>query len=202
MRILRSLAAFGQRCYATAHPEVEMARVLASRAIGRGKVSVVVGDLTEEGTDAIVNAANSSLAHGGGVAGAIVRRGGEEIQRESLAKAPVPVGGAVVTGAGRLSSRWVIHAVGPVWGEGHEEAKLRRAVGSALARAEELGLTSLAMPAISTGIFGYPKAEGCRAIIEEVTEHLLRAAGSVTDVRLVSIDDETASHFLAALNNV
>lgn len=179
-----------------------MAKVLASRGLGRGKISVVVGDLTEESTDAIVNAANSSLAHGGGVAGAIVRRGGEEIQRESLAKAPVPVGGAVVTGAGRLSSRWVIHAVGPVWGEGHEEPKLRRAVASALARADELGLTSLAMPAISTGIFGYPKAEGCRAIVEEVAGHLLKATGSVTDVRLVSIDEETALHFMAALNHV
>jgi O-acetyl-ADP-ribose deacetylase (regulator of RNase III) len=202
MWILRFLAAFDQRCYAAAQPEAEMGRVLASRSVGRGRVSVVVGDLTEEGTDAVVNAANSSLAHGGGVAGAIVRRGGEEIQRESLEKAPVPVGGAVVTGAGRLPSRWVIHAVGPVWGEGDEEAKLRQAVGSALARAEEIGATSLGLPAISTGIFGYPKAEGCRAIVEEVARHMLQAAGSLTDVRLVSIDGETASHFLAALNNL
>lgn len=163
---------------------------------------MVVGDLTEEGTDAIVNAANSDLAHGGGVAGAIVRRGGQEIQRESLEKAPVPVGGAVVTGAGRLPCRWVIHAVGPVWGEGDEEAKLRRAIVSALARAEERGLTSLAMPAISTGIFGYPKAEGCRTIAQEVARHLRAQAGSLAEVRLVSIDDETASHFMVALNEL
>jgi O-acetyl-ADP-ribose deacetylase (regulator of RNase III) len=181
---------------------VFVAKTLATRPFGRGKISVVVGDLTEESTQAIVNAANSSLAHGGGVAGAIVRKGGREIQQESLAKAPVPVGGAVVTGAGRLPCRWVIHAVGPVWGEGDEEAKLRRAVGSALARAEELGLTSLALPAISTGIFGYPKAAGCRTIVAEVVRHLQAVAGSVADVRLVSIDDETASHFLAALTNV
>ncbi|HLE61476.1 MAG TPA: macro domain-containing protein [Thermoanaerobaculaceae bacterium] len=179
-----------------------MARILVSGSFGRGEVSVVVGDLTEEGTDAIVNAANSDLAHGGGVAGAIVRKGGQEIQRESLEKAPVPVGGAVVTGAGRLPCRWVIHAVGPVWGEGDEEAKLRRAIGSALARAEELGLTSLSMPAISTGIFGYPKAEGCRAIAEEVARHLRAQAGSLLEVRLVSIDDETASHFMVALNEL
>ena len=179
-----------------------MARILVSRSFGRGEVSVVVGDLTEEGTDAIVNAANSDLAHGGGVAGAIVRKGGQEIQRESLEKAPVPVGGAVVTGAGRLPCRWVIHAVGPVWGEGDEEAKLRRAIGSALARAEELGLTSLSMPAISTGIFGYPKAAGCRAIAEEVARHLRAQAGSLLEVRLVSIDDETASHFMVALNEL
>jgi O-acetyl-ADP-ribose deacetylase (regulator of RNase III) len=179
-----------------------MARTLATRAFGRGEISVVLGDLTEEGTDAIVNAANSALAHGGGVAGAIVRKGGEEIQRESLEKGPVPVGGAVVTTAGTLPCRFVIHAVGPVWGEGDEEAKLRRAVGSALARAEDLGLASLALPAISTGIFGYPKAEGCRAIVEEVARRLRMPAGSLSNVRLVSIDDETASHFVVALNEL
>jgi O-acetyl-ADP-ribose deacetylase (regulator of RNase III) len=179
-----------------------MGWVLASKRVGRGEISVVVGDLTEESTDAIVNAANSALAHGGGVAGAIVRRGGEEIQRESSAKAPVPVGGAVVTGAGRLPCRWVIHAVGPVWGEGEEEGKLRRAVASALARAEELQAASLAMPAISTGIFGYPKADGCTAIVEEVARHFQEGAATLANVRLVSIDGETASHFLAALNHL
>ncbi|HVN76210.1 MAG TPA: macro domain-containing protein [Thermoanaerobaculaceae bacterium] len=179
-----------------------MARVLHEARVGRGAVAVVVGDLTEESTDAIVNAANSALAHGGGVAGAIVRRGGAEIQAESTAKAPVPVGGAVATGAGRLPCRYVIHAVGPVWGERDEEAKLRRAVGSALARAEELGLASVAMPGISTGIFGYPKAAGCAAIVEEVARHLRAPSGSVTAVRLVSIDEETASHFLAAVGRL
>ena len=175
---------------------------LAERSLGAAVLALVVGDITAFAADAIVNAANSDLAHGGGVAGAIVRKGGQEIQRESLEKAPVPVGGAVVTGAGRLPCRWVIHAVGPVWGEGDEEAKLRRAIGSALARAEELGLTSLSMPAISTGIFGYPKAEGCRAIAEEVARHLRAQAGSLLEVRLVSIDDETASHFMVALNEL
>ncbi len=179
-----------------------MAKVLATKSVGRGEVSVVVGDLTEEATDAIVNAANSALAHGGGVAGAIVRRGGEEIQRESWAKAPVPVGGAAVTSAGRLRCRWVIHAVGPVWGEGDEESKLRRAVASALARAEELRIASVALPGISTGIFGYPKAEGCRVIVEEVARHLGNPSGWVAAVRLVSIDEETASHFLTAVRSL
>ncbi len=177
-----------------------MARVLRHVEVGRGAISVVEGDITEERTDAIVNPANSSLAHGGGVAGAIVRRGGREIQTESDALAPVPVGGAVATGAGRLACRYVIHAVGPVWGEGDEEVKLRRAVASALARAEGLGVTSLAMPAISTGIFGFPKARGCRLIVEEVARHLGSPGGSVVSVRLVSIDEETASHFLAAVD--
>ncbi len=175
-----------------------MARVLLEVPVGRGAIAVVVGDLTEEPADAIVNAANSALAHGGGVAGAIVRKGGQAIQDESRTKAPVPVGGAVATGAGRLPCRYVIHAVGPVWGEGDEEAKLRRAVGSALAVAERLGLGSVAMPGISTGIFGYPKDEGCRVIVEETARHLRLPEGSVKSVRLVSIDDETASCFLSA----
>ena len=179
-----------------------MAKVLARRGVGRGEIAVVLGDLTDEVTDAIVNPANGALAHGGGVAAAIVRRGGEEIQRESLGKAPVPVGGAVVTGAGRLPCRYVIHAVGPVWGEGAEESKLRSAVGSALARAEELGIASVALPAISTGIFGYPKPDGCRVILEEVAGHLSGPAGSLAAVRLVSIDEETASCFLEALNRL
>jgi O-acetyl-ADP-ribose deacetylase (regulator of RNase III) len=166
--------------------------------VGRGTIAIVVGDLTEERTDAIVNAANSALVHGGGVAGAIVRKGGREIQVASAAKAPVPVGEAAVTGAGRLPCRHVIHAVGPVWGEGDEEAKLRRAVANALRRAEELGLTSVAMPGISTGIFGYPKGAGCGVIVDEVARWLAKPEGSVMTVRLVSIDDETASHFLAA----
>jgi O-acetyl-ADP-ribose deacetylase (regulator of RNase III) len=179
-----------------------MAKVLASKRVGRGEIEVVLGDLTEEATDAIVNPANSALAHGGGVAGAIVRQGGEEIQRESHRKAPVPVGGAVVTSAGKLHCRWVIHAVGPVWGEGAEESKLRSAVGSALARAEELGLTSVALPAISTGIFGYPKSEGCRVILEEVASHFTAEGCRLATVRLVSIDEETSAHFLDALNHL
>jgi O-acetyl-ADP-ribose deacetylase (regulator of RNase III) len=179
-----------------------MRKRLSQATVGRGSVEVAVGDLTAERVDAIVNAANGALAHGGGLAGAIVRAGGQEIQDESFTKAPVPVGGAVVTGAGRLPCRYVIHAVGPRWGEGDEEAKLRRAVQSALAQAEELGVASLGMPAISTGIFGYPKREGCRVIAEEVCEHLRRPSGSVTEVRLVSLDDETAVSFRNALNTM
>jgi O-acetyl-ADP-ribose deacetylase (regulator of RNase III) len=179
-----------------------VAEVVKEVRVGRGTIAVVVGDLTEERTDAIVNAANSALAHGGGVAGAIVRKSGWEIQVESTAMAPVPVGEAAVTGAGRLLCRHIIHAVGPVWGEGEEEAKLRRAVAIALRRAEELGLTSVAMPGISTGIFGYPKAAGCDAIVDEVARRLAAPEGSVTTVRFVSIDDETASHFLTAVGRL
>jgi len=170
------------------------------RVAGRDLL-VLRGDLTEQRVEAIVNAANSHLSHGGGLAAAIVRKGGQEIQTESWSKAPVAVGEAIVTGAGRLPCRYVIHAVGPRWGEGEEEAKLRRAVRSALARAEELGLASVALPAISTGIFGYPKAEGCRVIVEEVRSHLAQDRGTVREVRLVSLDEETAAAFVAGAQN-
>ncbi len=179
-----------------------MDQVLFSRTYAGALLEVVMGDLTLQAVDAIVNAANSSLAHGGGIAGAIVRRGGEEIQVESYRRAPVPVGGAAVTGAGRLSCHYVIHAVGPVWGEGDEEVKLRSAVRSALALAEDLRLASVAVPAISTGIFGYPKARGCRVIAEEARAHVAEPGRSLQVIRLVAIDAETASHLSAAARSV
>lgn len=174
-----------------------MGQVLWQQSVGCGQLAVVRGDITEEQVDAIVNAANSQLAHGGGVAGAIVRKGGRIIQEESSKRAPVPVGGAVVTSAGALPCRWVIHAVGPVWGEGEEEQKLRSAVRQALLRAEELPAATVALPAISTGIFGYPKAAGCRVIASECVA-FLQDARHVREVRLVAWDEETAQHFLQA----
>lgn len=174
-----------------------MGQVLWRQPVGRGELVVVRGDITEERVDAIVNAANSQLAHGGGVAGALVRKGGRIIQEESDLLAPVPVGGAVVTSAGALPCKWVIHAVGPVWGEGDEEQKLRSAVRQALLRAEELKAEIVALPAISTGIFGYPKAAGCKVIGSECAT-FLQEAQSVRKVRLVAWDEETAQHFLHA----
>lgn len=120
------------------------------------KIELVQGDITTMDVDAIVNAANEHLQHGGGVAGAIVRRGGRVIQEESDRIGLVPVGSAAVTGAGALPARWVIHAVGPRMGEGDEDRKLESATRAALERASELGARSVALPAISTGIFGYP----------------------------------------------
>ena len=120
------------------------------------ELKLLVGDITEQTTDAIVNAANSRLLHGGGVAGAIVRKGGMKIQLESFKKAPVPVGGAVITGAGKLKCKYVIHAVGPRMGEGDEDEKLKNATLNCLRVAEENNLSSIAFCAISAGIFGYP----------------------------------------------
>ncbi|MCD6082463.1 macro domain-containing protein [candidate division WOR-3 bacterium] len=164
--------------------------------VGDKKVIIKQADITEEQVDAIVNAANPYLKHGGGVAGAIVRKGGKIIQEESNKIGYVPVGEVAVTTAGKLKAKYVIHAVGPRWGEGDEEAKLRRAVRNALSKATELKLKSIAMPAISTGIFGYPKEEGTRVILEEVVNFLKQETTTVDEVRLVSIDKATYEMFL------
>jgi len=166
-------------------------------------VRVVQGDITEEEVDTIVNAANEHLAHGGGVAGAIVRKGGREIQEESRQwvqeHGPVPTGGAAITGAGKLKARYVIHAVGPVWGMGNEEARLRRAVKSALAVAEEHGLGSVSLPAISTGIYGFPKPLGAQVILGAVQEYLdEHSDSSLTELRLCNIDRATCGLFAEA----
>jgi len=174
--------------------------VLATLDIGSRRIEAVLADLTDEQVDAVVNAANSQLAHGGGLAAAIVRRGGQIIQSESDKVAPVPVGGAAVTTAGALPSTWVIHAVGPRWGEGAEESKLRSAVSSSLDRADECGAKSIALPAISTGIFGYPKGQGTRVIVDELLAWLERHPEAPLElIRLAAFDRTTAELFAAAV---
>ena len=129
-----------------------------------GPIELVRGDITEMDTDAIVNPSNTSLVLGGGVSGAIRSKGGNSIQAEMDKIGGCGVGEAVVTGAGSLKARYVIHAVGPRAGEGGEDEKLRSATIEALNRAEELGVESVALPAISTGIFGFP-LEKCASIM-------------------------------------
>ena len=168
-------------------------------------VRVVQGDLTREPVDAIVNAANSHLMHGGGVAGAIVRAGGRQIQRESNAwvrqHGPVPTGSAAVTGAGRLPCRYVIHAVGPVWrNRGDEDELLAAAVTSALELAAEHHLESVSLPGISTGIFGFPKERGARVILRAVLAAV--AEKNFTEVNLTNIDAQTAGIFAAAAREI
>jgi O-acetyl-ADP-ribose deacetylase len=140
--------------------------------LGNTKViKLVNGDITERNVDAIVNAANSYLKHCGGVAAAIVRKGGRIIQEESdeiIAKTGiVPVGSAVITTAGKLACKAVIHTVGPRMGEGDEDYKLRKAVRSSLLLASERGFKSISMPAISSGIFGFPKDRCAKILVEE-----------------------------------
>lgn len=137
-------------------------------------IELIQGDLTEVEADALVNAANSYLKHGGGVAYAIVRKGGYEIQRESddyvRRFGPVPVGEVAVTKAGKLKAKYIIHAVGPRYGiEG--EDKLESAIRRALEKADELNLASIALPAISTGIYGYPYDLCARIMAKVIKEY-------------------------------
>ncbi|HHN93246.1 MAG TPA: macro domain-containing protein [Anaerolineae bacterium] len=140
-------------------------------------LELVQGDITEMETDAIVNAANEQLAHGGGVAGVISRRGGPVIQQESTAwvrqHGRVPTGSAAITSGGNLKARYVIHAVGPVYdGTPRSAELLAAAVQSALRLADEHGLKSIALPAISTGIFGYPMEEAAAVMLRAAIEYL------------------------------
>ncbi|MDZ7393340.1 MAG: macro domain-containing protein [candidate division KSB1 bacterium] len=144
-------------------------------------IELVQGDITEMDTDAIVNAANERLAHGGGVAGAIVRKGGPVIQEESnawvRAHGLVPTGGAAITSGGSLKARFVIHAVGPVMGSGNEGEKIRQATLASLRLAEEHNLASIAFPAISTGIFGCPMDLCAKAMLGAVRDHVSGPTG-------------------------
>jgi len=131
------------------------------------------GDLTEMDTDAIVNAANAQLILGGGVAGAIRRKGGPKIQAECNKTGGTFVGGAVITTGGNLNARHVIHAVGPRMGEGDEDQKLKNATLNSLKAADENKLKSISFPAISTGIFGFP-IERCAEIMLKTTIDYLK----------------------------
>jgi len=169
----------------------------------RHEFQIVQGDITQEQVDAIVNAANSQLQHGGGVAGVIVSRGGQKIQQESNAwvreHGPVSHEQPAYTTAGRLPCKYVIHAVGPIWGEGAEDSKLAAAVKGSLKLADELNLKSISLPAISTGIFGFPKDRAAKIIFEAVDQYIKSALeSSLTQVRLTLFDQTTMDEFLQA----
>lgn len=161
------------------------------------------GDITAEKTDAIVNAANEYLQHGAGVAGTIVRRGGPAIEAESDAwikqHGLVSHESPAWTSGGRMPARYVIHAVGPVWGDGDEDAKLAVAVTGSLRVADELKLTSIALPAISTGIFGFPKERAADVILKSIEKYFQEKPGSgIRLVRLVLYDQATITSFSKA----
>ncbi|MFD7695627.1 O-acetyl-ADP-ribose deacetylase [Streptomyces sp. NPDC059805] len=154
-------------------------------------IGLVQGDITREAADAIVNAANSSLLGGGGVDGAIHRRGGPEILAECRALRAsrygrgLPTGQAVATTAGKLPARWVIHTVGPVWSSGEDRSGLLASCyRESLRVADELGARSVAFPAISTGIYGWPMDDGARIAVETVRA----AETAVEEVRFVLFD--------------
>ncbi|MHA1148850.1 MAG: macro domain-containing protein [Promethearchaeota archaeon] len=137
-------------------------------------IKLTQGDITEMDTDVIVNAANAQLILGGGVAGAIRNKGGPSIQEECNAIGGTFVGGAVITGAGNLKAKHVIHAVGPRMGEGDEDNKLKNAILNSLKLMDEHHLKSISFPAISTGIFGFPIDRCAKIMISTVKEYLNR----------------------------
>lgn len=168
-------------------------------------IEVVTADITSLEVDAIVNAANESLAHGGGVAAAIARAGAPVVNDESARwirrHGPLSPGQSAFTAAGGMPARWVIHVVGPRFSEGQDnEALLRQAVAAALERGAELGARSLALPAISAGIFGYPLDEATYVIASEVSRWLEEHPDALDRVVLVGYDDRTATSFRNALN--
>jgi O-acetyl-ADP-ribose deacetylase (regulator of RNase III) len=141
--------------------------------INNRTLELVEGDITEMQTDAIVNAANAHLTLGGGVAGAIRRKGGPEIQKECDKIGGTFVGGAVMTTGGNLKAKHVIHAVGPRMGEGNEDEKLKNATLNSLKVADKTSLKSISFPAISTGIFGFP-IQRCAEIMLRTTINYLK----------------------------
>jgi O-acetyl-ADP-ribose deacetylase (regulator of RNase III) len=171
-------------------------KVISEKKVNGKILRLVQGDITERDVDAIVNAANSHLQHGGGVAGAIVRKGGSIIQEESDRVGFVPVGNAAITGAGKLPSKYVVHAVGPRMGEGDEDNKLRSAVLNSLSLASEKGVKSISLPAISSGIFGFPK-DRCAEILVTAASRYIKE-NPETNLELIEFcvyDDLTAGYF-------
>ena len=163
-------------------------------AINNTELLLVQGDITERDTDAIVNAANRELILGGGVAGAIRRKGGRQIQEECRRIGGTQVGGAVITSGGKLKARHVIHAVGPRMGEGDEDRKLANATRNSLSLADSKGLKSIAFPAISTGIFGFP-TERCAKIMLDVTVSYVSGDTCLRQVVFCLFDRATVAVF-------
>jgi O-acetyl-ADP-ribose deacetylase (regulator of RNase III) len=166
------------------------------------RIILVRGDITEQEVDAVVNAANSTLMGGGGVDGAIHRRGGpsilEECERIREERYPdgLPTGRAVATTAGNLPARWVIHTVGPVYSKGEDRSRLLGSCHTESLRvADEIGARTVAFPAISTGVYGYPLEEAAPVALRAVRE----ADTKVEEVRFVLFDERTHEAFVRAL---
>ena len=166
-------------------------------------LQLVEGNITAETTDAIVNAANEYLKHGAGVAGAISQRGGPDIQIESdtwvRTHGPVSHAEPAWTSGGGLSCRYVLHAVGPVWGDGDEDAKLASAVIGSLRVADELGQESISLPAISTGVFGFPRERAAGIIVKAIQSYFeTKPISGIKIIRLVLYDASTIAAFRKA----
>lgn len=164
-------------------------------------IEIVKGDITEQTVDAIVNAANNHLWMGGGVAGAIKRKGGTIIEEEAIKKGPIPIGEAVITQAGRLKSKYVIHAA--VMGQdlATDAEKIRNATKNSLKRASELKIKSIAFPALGTGVGGFPMKECARIMIEEV-QNFIKQKKELEKIIFVLFDQPAYDTFLQELEKV
>ena len=170
-------------------------------------IEIQQGDITKIAVDAIVNAANAMLAGGDGVDGAIHRAGGPEIMREldqvRSKVAPLANGDAVATSAGRLPAKFVFHTAGPVWhgGNSNEAAELARCYRTCLAMADERSCESIAFPAISTGVYGYPKRPAAEIALREISEHL-NGTTALKSVHIVLFDEESLNIYLQLSNKI
>jgi O-acetyl-ADP-ribose deacetylase (regulator of RNase III) len=173
--------------------------------VGKARLVIIQGDITQQATDAIVNAANSSLMGGGGVDGAIHRAGGsailEECKQIVARQGRLPTGQAVITTGGKLSAKYVIHTVGPVWrgGNNKEAALLESAYRQSLKLAAERKLTTISFPSISTGAYGYPLAEAAKIALKTAASFLREQATSLKEVVFVLFDDRSYQAYASAL---
>jgi len=184
-----------------------MNTVLVEKKLSTGQsLQIVQGDITVDEVDAIVNAANEHLQHGGGVAWAISRRGGPIVQKESdewiRKHGAVSHTAPAWTSGGDLPAKFIIHAVGPIWGDGDEDKKLSDAVTSSLRMADKLKCKSISIPAISTGIFGFPKHRAAGIIISGIEKYFQQNQDSELDiVRIMLFDGVTVKIFLKVWND-
>jgi len=162
------------------------------------RISVVIGDIAQTDTDAVVNAANTALWMGGGVAGALKRAGGDSIEQEAIALGPVPLGDAVITGAGSLPTKFVIHAASMPQGGQATALTVRAATASALEIASERGLRSIALPALGTGAGECGLEDAARVICTTIQEHC-RKYDLPEEIRIVVLNETYAKVFRAAL---
>lgn len=154
------------------------------------------GDITERNVDVIVNAANSDLIHGGGLAAAIVRKGGKSIQEECDKIKFVPTGQVALTGSGKLSCKAIIHAVGPRMGEGDEDYKLKNAIFNSLRAAAKNDFENISIPAVSSGIFGYPKDRCAKVILKCIKNYIVNNPNSpLKEFEICILDEDTFGYF-------
>jgi len=185
-----------------------MANQATEAAVNQARLRIIQGDITRQSTDAIVNAANSSLMGGGGVDGAIHRAGGPAILAECkqiVAKqGRLPTGEAVITSAGNLKAKYVIHTVGPVWHGGNkgEPELLASAYRESLKKAAENDLNSVSFPSISTGVYGYPVDQAAKVALNAVIASLGESAASVKEVVFVLFDPRTLEAYSSALKEI